>query len=86
MGKWLSVGTRGYRRRQGTMQRRTQPLSARLSWDEVHRLEVLMRTRAFGLAQRSAHPASCAACGRPLGDEGIRLAGVRMHPGCLPGS
>ena len=68
------------------MQRRNQPLSARLSWDEVHRLEVLMRTRAYAFSQRSGHSTSCAACGRPVGDEAIRLAGVYMHPRCLPAS
>jgi hypothetical protein len=63
----------------------TRPLSARLSWDEVHRLEVLMRSRAFAMSTRTAPDTTCAACGAPLGDEGMRVAGVRMHPGCLPG-
>jgi hypothetical protein len=63
----------------------TRPLSARLSWDEVHRLEVLMRSRAFAMSPR-ASPDTCAACGAPLGDEGVRVAGVRMHPDCLPGN
>jgi hypothetical protein len=63
----------------------TRPLSARLSWDEVHRLEVLMRTRAVAMS-RSAPDSTCAACGAPLGDEGMRVAGIRMHPGCLPGN
>ena len=63
-----------------------QPLSARLSWDEVHRLEVLMRTRAFAMSSRATNDTACAACGAPLGSEGMRVAGVRMHPGCLPGS
>jgi hypothetical protein len=61
----------------------TRPLSARLSWEEVHRLEVLMRTRAVALS-RPASDTTCAACGAPLGDGGMRVAGVRMHPGCLP--
>jgi hypothetical protein len=64
----------------------TRPLSARLSWEEVHRLEVLMRTRAVAMSSRSAPDTTCAACGAPLGDEGMRVAGVRMHPGCLPGA
>jgi hypothetical protein len=64
----------------------TRPLSARLSWDEVHRLEVLMRTRAVAMSLRSATDSTCAACGAPLGDDGMRVAGVRMHPGCLPGN
>jgi hypothetical protein len=64
----------------------TRPLSARLSWDEVHRLEVLMRSRSFAMSLRSSSETTCAACGAPLGDEGVRVAGVRMHPGCLPGN
>jgi hypothetical protein len=64
----------------------TRPLSARLSWEEVHRLEVLMRTRAFAMSSRSSPDSTCAACGAPLGDDGMRVAGVRMHPGCLPGT
>jgi hypothetical protein len=64
----------------------TRPLSARLSWDEVHRLEVLMRSRAFAMSSRTGDDTACAACGGPLGPDGMRVAGVRMHPGCLPGS
>ena len=64
----------------------TRPLSARLSWDEVHRLEVLMRTRAVAMSSRGGSETTCAACGGPLGPHGMRVAGVRMHPGCLPGS
>jgi hypothetical protein len=67
-------------------QKAPRPLSARLSWEEVHRLEVLMRTRAEAMSSRDAPDNSCAACGAPLGDDGMRVAGVRMHPGCLPGS
>jgi hypothetical protein len=64
----------------------THPLSARLSWDEVHRLEVLMRTRAFAMSSKPTQGTTCAVCGGPLGDGGMRVAGVRMHPGCLPGA
>lgn len=64
----------------------TRPLSARLSWEEVHRLEVLMRTRAVAMSSRATSENSCAACGGPLGPEGMRVAGVQMHPGCLPGA
>jgi hypothetical protein len=65
----------------------TRPLSARLSWEEVHRLEVLMRTRAVAMSPtRSGGELTCAACGGPLGSDGMRVAGVRMHPGCLPGA
>jgi hypothetical protein len=64
-------------------ERTAKPLSARLSWEEVHRLEVLMRTRAASLARRGPS-STCPACGGPLGDEAMRLAGVRVHPSCLP--
>lgn len=60
-----------------------KPFSARLSWEEVHRLEVLMRARASSLSRRSGLGVTCPACGGPLGDETMRLAGVRVHPGCL---
>jgi hypothetical protein len=61
-----------------------EPFSARLSWEEVHQLELLIRTRASSLARRGHSSASCPACGGPLGDDSMRLAGVRVHPGCLP--
>jgi hypothetical protein len=64
----------------------TRPLSARLSWEEVHRLEVLMRTRAVAMSSSSGHGTTCAACGGALGGDGMSVAGVRMHPGCLPGA
>ena len=63
-----------------------RPLSARLSWDEVHRLEVLMRTRAVAISNRTSSETTCAVCGAPLGTDAMRVAGVRMHPGCLPGA
>jgi hypothetical protein len=44
-----------------------------------------MRTRAVAMS-RSTQANTCAACGGPLGDDGMRVAGVRMHPGCLPGA
>ena len=44
-----------------------------------------MRTRAVAISSRSTSASTCAACGAPLGDDGMRVAGVRMHPGCLPG-
>jgi hypothetical protein len=59
-----------------------EPLSVRLPWEEVHRLEVLMRSRAHSLSRRSG--GACAACVKPLRDDGIRLAGLVVHPGCLP--
>jgi len=64
-------------------QGRTAPLSARLSWQEVHKLEVMMRMRASTLSRRRGSDA-CPACGDPLGDDRMRLAGVLVHPGCLP--
>jgi hypothetical protein len=64
-------------------QRASKPLSTRLSWDEVHRLEVLMRTRAYAMTSRSGPGTTCPACGGPLGESGMRVAGIRVHPGCL---
>jgi hypothetical protein len=62
-----------------------RPLSARLSRDEVHRLEVAMRQRSSSLAKPTGTGARCPACGGPLGaEEAIRIAGVLVHPGCLP--
>jgi hypothetical protein len=63
-----------------------RPLSARLSWDEIHRLEVLMRTRANAISSRPVETGVCPTCGDPLGPDGVRVAGVRMHPCCLPGA
>jgi len=63
--------------------RAQEPLSARLSWQEVHRLEVMVRMRASSLSKRQGSDA-CTACGEPLGDDRMRLAGVLVHPGCLP--
>jgi hypothetical protein len=45
-----------------------------------------MRSRAFAMSSRTGSETTCAACGGPLGADGMRVAGVRMHPGCLPGS
>jgi hypothetical protein len=64
----------------------TQPPGARLSWDSVHRLEVLLRTRALAMSQRRHGDSTCAACGAPLRGDGMRVAGVFVHPGCLPGA
>lgn len=64
----------------------TEPLSARLSWEEVHRLEVLMRTRANSLSRRAGPSTTCPACGGHVGEDCMRLAGVLVHPGCLPGA
>jgi hypothetical protein len=60
-----------------------EPLSTRLSWQEVHRLEVLVRMRAASLSRPQGASGKCAACGSPLGDDSMRLAGVLVHPGCL---
>jgi hypothetical protein len=49
----------------------TRPLSARLSWEEVHRLEVLMRTRAVAMSPtQSGGERTSAACGAPHGSDG----------------
>jgi hypothetical protein len=65
------------------MRARSRPLSARLSWDEAHRLELLMRRRAHEMSP-GARGDTCAACGAPLAGDGVRVAGVPMHPACLP--
>jgi hypothetical protein len=65
-------------------ERGTQSTGARLSWDGAHRLEVLLRTRSLAMTARPAQ--TCAACGAPLGDDGMRVAGLRVHPACLPGA
>jgi hypothetical protein len=44
-----------------------------------------MRSRAVAMTNRTGGE-TCAACGGPLGPDGMRVAGVRMHPGCLPGA
>lgn len=67
-------------------QRATQPLSARLSWDEVHRLEVKIRTRAIAMSPRPGSSSNCPACGGPLGTGAMRVAGIDVHPGCLRGA
>jgi hypothetical protein len=59
-------------------------LSVRLPWEEVHRLEVLLRSRSHSLTQRAGSHTVCAACGKPLAGHGMRLAGVHLHPECLP--
>jgi hypothetical protein len=63
-----------------------EPRSARMSWEEVHRLELLMRVRAASVARPAGSGPSCAICARPLGAAPMRLAGVLVHPGCLPHS
>jgi hypothetical protein len=45
-----------------------------------------MRTRAVAMSSRPAEDATCVACGGPLSDGGVRVAGVRLHPACLPGA
>jgi hypothetical protein len=70
---------------QAGMRPTPRPPSTRLSWDEVHRLEVLMRTRAVAMSTRTSSETTCGGCGGPLGGEGMRVAGVWMHPHCLPG-
>ena len=64
----------------------TQTPGARLSWEGVHHLELLLRTRALAMTPRPAHDQRCAACGGPLGDDGMRVAGMLVHPSCLPGA
>jgi hypothetical protein len=45
-----------------------------------------MRTRSVAMSSRTGGDTTCAACGGPLGTDGMRVAGVWMHPGCLPGT
>jgi hypothetical protein len=58
-------------------------LTSRLSWDEVHRLEVLMRMRSSAMGRRGGSSSTCPECGAPLAGDAVRIAGVRVHPGCL---
>jgi hypothetical protein len=60
-----------------------EPLSARLSWEEVHRLELLMRLRASSLTQPVGSRHMCPFCDNPLGAASMRLGGILVHPGCL---
>jgi hypothetical protein len=59
-----------------------EPFSARLTWEEAHRLELLMRARARSL--RSGGSADrCPGCGRPVGESEMRVAGFLVHPECV---
>jgi hypothetical protein len=60
-----------------------EPLSARLSWEEVHRLELLVRLRASSLTQSARSRHRCPVCASPLGAAAMRLGGILVHPGCL---
>lgn len=60
-----------------------EPLSTRLTWTEVHRLELLIRARARSLAQPGGAADRCPGCGRPAGENGMRLAGAVVHPECI---
>jgi hypothetical protein len=57
--------------------------TARLSWDEVHRLELVLRARAASIATPSGGGTRCPICTGPLGTERVRLAGALVHPDCL---
>jgi hypothetical protein len=60
-----------------------EPFSARLTWEEVHRLELLMRARARSLAQPGGSANRCPGCGRPVAQSEMRLAGFVVHPECV---
>jgi hypothetical protein len=60
-----------------------QPRSTRLSWEEAHRLEVMVRARASSLGRGGRSGGGCALCGRPLHDDGVRVGGVVVHSACL---
>jgi hypothetical protein len=59
------------------------PRTARLSWDEVHHLELVLRARAASIATPSGAHTRCPICTRPLATERLRLAGALVHPDCL---
>jgi hypothetical protein len=63
-----------------------EPLSTRLSWEEAHRLELLIRLRASSLAQSPGSRHVCPLCAIPLGPAPMRLGGRLVHPGCLSDS
>jgi hypothetical protein len=67
----------------GVSKSTVEPLSARLSWEEVHRLELLMRLRASSLTKSVGSPHMCPFCDNPLGAAPMRLGGILVHPGCL---
>jgi hypothetical protein len=46
----------------------------------------MLRTRALAMTPHLAHDQKCAACGGPLSDEAMKVAGMRVHPACLPGA
>ena len=59
------------------------PRTARLSWDQVHQLELVLRARATSIAAPSGGGTRCPICTEPLGTEHVRLAGALVHPDCL---
>ena len=63
-----------------------EPLSTRLSWEEVHRLELLIRLRAESLTKPAGQRHICPLCARPLGPAPMRLGGRLVHPRCLSNS
>ena len=63
-----------------------QPLSSRLSWEEVHRLELVIRLRASSLSKSARSRHICPICADPLGPAPMRLGGRLVHPGCLSAS
>jgi hypothetical protein len=59
------------------------PRSARLSWDQIHQLELVLRARAASIATPPGEGTCCPICTSPLGTEHLRLAGALVHPDCL---
>jgi hypothetical protein len=55
---------------------------SRLSWEQVHRLELTLRARA---ARFGGQTGRCPGCGRPVspGADQLRLAGTVVHAACL---
>jgi hypothetical protein len=58
----------------------------RMSWDDVHRLELQLRARSAAIGRRGRNPSCCPGCGREIseGDGGMQLGGVNVHVSCLP--
>ena len=65
-----------------------EPLSSRLSWEEVHRLELLIRGRSSSLTKSAGSRHICPICAGPLGPAPapMRLGGRLVHPDCLSDS
>ena len=75
--------TRDIGRSAGMPKPAVKPLSTRMSWEEAHRLELLIHLRASSLAQSPGSRNVCPLCARQLGATAMRLGGRLVHPDCL---